>query len=76
MGEDKVTTVKAGDTITREGTRLTVLPACEDKHGGMWHCVTHPHTVIRNQFEKDIHISDDRRHKLAWACWLHGFEEP
>lgn len=51
-------------------------PACADKGGGRWVCVTHG-TLFDNQFQKDTHIHDERRaHVLAWLCSEHGPEVP
>lgn len=51
-----------------------VKPACSEKHGGYWYCVTHDETFA-NQFEKDCHIHTGT-HTLAWVCYEHGVEVP
>jgi hypothetical protein len=68
-----VLTVAVGETITvpRE---YQVEPACTEKHGGIWFCVTHQ-KKLANQLEKDTHIHHGT-HKLAWICFAHGPEKP
>lgn len=59
----------------KQKSRIKILPACEEKNNGFWHCMTCGEG-FRNQLEKSFHIDDGNPHKLAWVCWKHGFEVP
>lgn len=76
--EDSVSVVDVGAEITAttfDGPkRFTVSPACTDKHGGHWYCVTHDER-FDNQLQKDLHVSVGT-HLLAWNCKEHGPEQP
>lgn len=85
--EDRLTKVSVGERFTqpRRGNiaevERTVAPACEDKNGGYWWCVTHG-VGFQNQFQKDSHIGWEHgdpphaKHRLAWICFKHGPEVP
>jgi len=70
--------VHVGEIINApvHGKRHTVMPACANKNGGYWYCVTHQ-CGFDNQFMKDVHIHNETvEHKMAWICTEHGLEKP
>lgn len=64
-----------------EGERITldpmgeyeVLPPCENKTGGHWHCVKHKRG-FGNAIDKDNHVKATCR--MVWVCHEHGPEQP
>jgi hypothetical protein len=68
-------------TLSREvlGTtrqyELVVGPACANKTGGHWHCMSHD-LDFQNQLEKDCHLDYPGKHELCWMCHEHGPEVP
>ncbi len=74
-GSERIQKAKAGQKIkSNKGENITILPACSDKNGGNWRCITHGES-FENQLQKDFHIHSGT-HLLAWNCHTHGLEEP
>lgn len=72
--KNKVEAVQAGDNIIWCHP-VPVRKSCGTQSNGHWYCVTHKET-FPNNFDKDTHIGDGKRHRLAWICHEHGPEQP
>jgi hypothetical protein len=73
-GKNKVEAVQQGEVVIVP-TQCVIRRPCENKTNGHWCCVTHQ-LLFENNFGKDTHINDGKRHRLVWICHEHGPEQP
>lgn len=71
--EELVTAAAEGEALP--GITDGVVAASCGGQRGSWYCATHQ-AHLANGLQKDIHIDDARTHRLAWVCFVHGFEVP